>query len=511
MTEVTERVEEARRRRFPRYPAYRDSGIEWLGEIPVHWGAKRLKFVAPARISKLAAKPDDSLYVGLEHVESWTGRLLIETQPDSVDSLVSLFAAGDVLIGKLRPYLAKAARPDFDGVCTSEILPLRPTPGFFQSYLMYCLLSEPYVRWLDSLTYGAKMPRVSPDQIANSNAPVPPEFEQRTIASFLDRETARIDGLVQRKERLIELLHEKRTALITRAVARGLDLGVPMKDSGVDWLGQIPAHWRVGKLKHVCKRVFVGIAEAATFAYVDKGVPMLRSTDVRANRVRTDDIRCLDVAFANKLVSKQLRTNDIVTVRTGNAGVSAVVPPAYDRGQCFTLVVSRPTRTNDSRYFCYWLNARVGQDQFAVEGAGTAQVNISVPIVQNVVVCVPPAEEQVLVANWIEQEVLRWDRSIARISHAIGLLREFRTALISAAVTGKIDVRTTSTEATDSQGRYHEPRSIRTSVRGCDRVSATAARVGRAPGCCEGRPGLGYGIRRRFSVRRLPQALVGGL
>ena len=451
MIEGAEQIEESEPRCFRRYPAYRDSGVKWLGEIPVHWSARRLKFLAPARISKLAAKPDDSLYVGLQHVESWTGRLLLETQPESVHSLVSIFAAGDVLIGKLRPYLAKAARPDFDGVCTSEILPLRPTPGSFQSYLMYCLLSEPYIRWLDSLTYGAKMPRVSPDQIGNSNAPVPPESEQRTIASFLDRETAKIDGLVERKERLIELLLEKRTALITRAVTRGLDPGVPMKDSGLDWLGQIPAHWRVGKLKHVCERVFVGIAEAATFAYVDKGVPMLRSTDVRANRVRTDDIRCLDVAFAKKLVSKQLRTNDIVTVRTGNAGVSAVVPPAYNRGQCFTLVVSRPTGTNDSRYFCYWLNARLGQDQFAVEGVGTAQVNISVPIVQNAVVCIPPAEEQELVANWIEQEVLRWDRSIARISQAIGLLKEFRTALISAAVTGKIDLRAASTEATAGQ------------------------------------------------------------
>ena len=244
-----------------------------------------------------------------------------------------------------------------------------------------------------------------------------------------------------RKERLIELLQEKRSALITRAVTRGLDPNVPMKDSGVEWLGEIPAHWRVAKLKHACEHVFVGIAEAATFAYVDEGVPMLRSTDIRANRVRTDDIRCIAVSFATRLASKQLRTDDIVTVRTGNAGVSAVVPPTYDRGQCFTLVVSRPARVHDSRYFCYWLNAPPGQEQFKVEGMGTAQVNISVPIVQNAVVCIPPPEEQVHIAIWIEQELARWDRLTAKISLAIDHLREFRSALISAAVTGKIDVR----------------------------------------------------------------------
>ena len=221
MTEVTDRIREARPRRFRPYPAYKDSGVKWLGEIPAHWSTKKLKFLAPLRISKLDTKPSDAVYVGLEHVESWTGRLLLETQPESVDSVVSSFAAGDVLFGKLRPYLAKAARPDFDGVCSSEILVLRPIPGSFQSYLMYCLLNAPYIRWLDSLTYGAKMPRVSPDQVVNCRAPLPPEPEQRSIAAFLDRETAKIDALVAKKERLIGLLQEKRKALVTRTVTRG--------------------------------------------------------------------------------------------------------------------------------------------------------------------------------------------------------------------------------------------------------------------------------------------------
>src|SRR2546425_542059 len=125
-------------RRFKPYPAYKDSRVEWLGELPTSWEVKRLKFVAPTRISKLNAKPDDAVYVGLEHVESWTGRLLLDNQPESVESVVASFKAGDVLLGKLRPYLAKAARPDFDGVCTSEILPLRPTAECSQSYVMYC-------------------------------------------------------------------------------------------------------------------------------------------------------------------------------------------------------------------------------------------------------------------------------------------------------------------------------------------------------------------------------------
>ena len=246
---AAEELESAGLRRFGTYPEYEDSGVEWLGVVPAHWGVMRLKFVAPACVSKLDTKPDDATYVGLEHIESWTGRMLLDSQPESVSSVIISFKAGDVLFGKLRPYLAKAARPDFDGVCTSEILALRPVAECSQSYVMYCLLNAPYIRSLDSLTYGAKMPRVSPEQVSSSFTPVPPPPEQHAIADFLDCETARIDALVAKKERLIELLHEKRTALITHAVTKGLDPNAPMKDSGVEWLGEVPQTWVVGRLK----------------------------------------------------------------------------------------------------------------------------------------------------------------------------------------------------------------------------------------------------------------------
>lgn len=148
LTEIIEA--DAPARRFKPYPAYKDSGVEYLGGIPEHWEVKRLKLFAPSRISKLDSKLDEATYVGLEHVESWTGRLLLDTQPDGIDSIVASFEAGDVLFGKLRPYLAKVARPSFAGVCTSEIIPLRPAPGCSQDYLFYSLLNAPYIGWLEA-------------------------------------------------------------------------------------------------------------------------------------------------------------------------------------------------------------------------------------------------------------------------------------------------------------------------------------------------------------------------
>ena len=427
MTEATERIEEARPRRFRRYPEYKDSGVEWLGDIPAHWSALPIKRVCRLRYGESLAGDDRA-----------NGEVVVFGSNGPVGTHDSANAGAPCLIvgrkgsfGKVN-YSADAVF----AIDTTFVIDARYTQADLR-WLYYTLQCAR----LDTISKDSAIPGLDREDAYARVIDLGPFHEQRAIAAFLDRETARIDGLVARKERLIELLQEKRAALITRAVTRGLDPNAPMKDSGIEWLGEIPAHWRVGKLKHACKRVFVGIAEAATFAYVDQGVPMLRSTDVRANRVRTDDIRRIDIAFADRLSSKQLRTDDIVTVRTGNAGVSAVVPPAYDRGQCFTLVVSRPTITNDSRYFCYWLNARTGRNQFKVEGMGTAQVNISVPIVQNALVYIPPLEEQRAIATFLDRETAKIDALISKIRQAIHHLKEFRTALISAAVTGKIDVR----------------------------------------------------------------------
>lgn len=202
----------------------KDSGVEWLGKIPAHWDVRRIKHVAPIRTSKLEAKHEQVTYLGLEQIESWTGRLLLEDLPETIESVVGSFFAGDVLLGKLRPYLAKAARPEFDGVCTSELLALHPTEQYSSGYLFYCLINAAFIRWLNSLTYGTKMPRVSPDQVGGSSTPLPSLLEQRAIVAFLDRETAKIDALVTNIREAIDRLKEYRTALISAAVTGKIDV-----------------------------------------------------------------------------------------------------------------------------------------------------------------------------------------------------------------------------------------------------------------------------------------------
>ena len=166
----------------------------------------------------------------------------------SAEGVSNAFDADDVLFGKLRPYLAKAHHAQTSGICSSEFLVLR-RKSIEPRFLVYYLLNSAFINVVDSSTYGAKMPRASWDFIGNLLALVPPPDEQRRIAAFLDHETTKLDTLIAKKERLIELLQEKRTALISHAVTKGLDPNVPMKDSGLAWLGKIPMHWGMKRLK----------------------------------------------------------------------------------------------------------------------------------------------------------------------------------------------------------------------------------------------------------------------
>ena len=241
------------------YLVYQESAVEWLGELPGHWELKRLgRCVLRSDEKVQPEEADERPYVGLENVVSWTGRLLTLDEQQIPESMSNSFKVGDVLLGKLRPYLAKALSADFDGLCSTEFLVLKPS-RYEQRYLLYVLLTGGFVSLVNASAYGAKMPRASWGWIHDVVLPFPPLAEQRAIAAFLDRETARIDALVGKKLLLLERLQEYRAALITRTVTRGLpsDAGIAagldpypsVRSSDVEWLGEVPEHWNVRELK----------------------------------------------------------------------------------------------------------------------------------------------------------------------------------------------------------------------------------------------------------------------
>jgi len=208
--------------RYKPYPRYKSSGVAWLGDVPAHWEVKRLKFATSLQ-RKTSAKDTNLPYVGLENIESWTGKYIPNAEPENTEGVSATFTAGDVLFGKLRPYLAKALLPTFDGICSSELLVLRGK-SLLPEYLLRFVLSYDFVNQVDGSTYGTKMPRANWEFIGILPSPEPPDDEQSAIASFLDRETGRIDALVEKKRRFLALLKEKRQALITAAVTGKFDV-----------------------------------------------------------------------------------------------------------------------------------------------------------------------------------------------------------------------------------------------------------------------------------------------
>jgi type I restriction enzyme, S subunit len=420
---------------FPRYPRYKDSGVEWLGEVPEHWAVVPLKHRMRLLTAKNGRRQNP---VSLENIEGWTGRFVPSDSEYEGEGVA--FEPGDILFGKLRPYLAKAYLAEFAGEAVGDFHVMRPAADFHGRYAQYQMLSRDFINVVNGSTYGSKMPRASWEFVGGMPVTAPPYPEQAHIAAFLDRETAKIDALVAEQRRLMELLEEKRQAVISHAVSRGLDPEAPMKASGIEWLGDIPAHWDCAVLTRIASRVVVGIAEAATYAYVDDGTPIVRSTNVRPGRI-VGGILSVDPAFAEGRGSKRMRAGDLVTVRTGSPGITAVIPPTMDGCHCFTMLVTTLEAGATPEYYCYWMNSDPAQCYFRLEGWGSAQVNISVPILKALPVPIPPTEEQEELVAYLDAETSRLDALAAQAKCAIDLLQERRSALISAAVTGQIDVR----------------------------------------------------------------------
>ena len=238
------------------FQTYKPSCVEWLGEVPEHWEVSRLKNNVANIVDQTNERgAGDEVYLALEHVESWTGRVRATGQSVGFDSQVKRFQTDDVLFGKLRPYLAKVTRAYQNGVCVGEFLVLRPRDAnLIPSYLEQLLRSKPVVDAIDASTFGAKMPRADWQFIGGMMQCLPPHPEQTAIARFLDYADRRIRRYIRAKRKLITLLEEQKQAVIHQAATGQIDVrtGQPYsayKPSGVEWLGDVPEHWEVRPAK----------------------------------------------------------------------------------------------------------------------------------------------------------------------------------------------------------------------------------------------------------------------
>lgn len=436
------------------YPEYMKSVLPGENIIPSHWRvvkAKRLfEFVTSGSRGWAEYYSDEGdLFFRITNLtrDSINPKLLSiknVTPPKGAEGERSRIKDGDLLISITADLGSVCVANDqiCGGYVSQHVALCRPCRdiGNFR-WLGYVVVSNGTKEQLLGAGYGGTKVQLSLEDLKEFLVPVPPVEERNFIAAFLDYETARIDRLIAQQQRLIELLKEKRQAVISHAVTKGLNPNAPMKDSGVEWLGQVPEHWSVGRYKFCNSRIIVGIAEAATHAYVDHGVPLIRSTNIKESGLDCSDVLYLDPAFAAQNFTKKLRAKDIITVRTGYPGVSAVLPSELDNSQCFTNLVATPLPQQESDFLCEYLNSAVGKSYFDLNAWGSAQKNISVPILQDFPVAWPSKVEQLEIVSFCKKTKQKYNRLIDNAMKGIDLLQERRTALISAAVTGKIDLR----------------------------------------------------------------------
>lgn len=425
-----------------------DRRIPWIWSVPVANSLGTLKYHVRINWRVLGEDTDPNrairyIDIGTVNAQGKIGACEEFIFANAPSRARRLPVHGDTIVSTVRTYLRAIAyveTPPPDTVCSTGFAVITPGPTLDDRYLGWWLRSDYIIDEICARSVGVSYPAVNAWELGSLPVPLLSLERQRRIAAFLDRKTAAVDALINKKERLIELLQQKRQALVTQAVTQGLEPKVPMKESGVDWIGKMPGHWNLRRLKQVSSRVVVGIAQAATHAYAESGVPIVRSTNVRANLIDIEDLLYIDEAFADSLRAKYIFPGDLLTVRTGEAGVTAVVPPQLERCQCFTMLITTPRKEHCPEYFSFQLNSHSGRIYFARESWGTAQANISVPILQNTPVAVPPPEEQREIVRHIEMADLKTAKLVKALSHQRQSLQEYRQALISAAVTGQLDL-----------------------------------------------------------------------
>lgn len=414
---------------FPRYAEYKDSGVEWLGEVPEHWEVKRLK-----RAFRLLTEKTDrrEFPVALENIESWSGRF-IPTETEFEGEGVA-FERGDILFGKLRPYLAKALLVNKGGEAVGDFHVLRPSQTVNGQFAIYQILNREFISVIDGSTFGAKMPRASWDFMANIILAFPSIQEQTQIAAFLDHETAKLDNLINQQKKLIELLKEKRQAVISHAVTKGLNPNAPMSDSGVEWLGEVPEHWQVLQFRRI--------------TYLSQGLQIPQNERVYEPLTNTIEYITIKSINTKSGLNKEYIFNaservtctesDVLLARTGATGEVVTGVKGAFHNNFFKISYSEEI----IKEFLVFLLKVTELKAHLLMLAGTTTIpDLNHGAFLATKIALPNHDEQIEIIKYLNSYLIQIEHLEKKAESAIQLLQERRTALISAAVTGKIDVR----------------------------------------------------------------------
>ena len=433
-------------RKYKPYPVYKDSGVEWLGEVPAHWEITVLKHSFKVVNGSTPSITESSYWDGdipwvtpndlgglkSPHISTTRRNITLAGYKSCGTNMVS---AGSIVMSTRAP-IGHIAIAEVD-LCTNQgcrsLIPVKYRNSKFYYYLLYCKREKS-----KRMVKGVHL-KLSRTKLGNLVIPTPMHREQNIISCFLDSKTAKIDALIAKQERLIELLQEKRAALITRAVTKGLDPDVPMKDSGIEWIGEIPEGWEVVKLAWVFNLISSGTTPPSSNPkYYDGNIPWINTGDLNDGYICDTPKKISKIALED---FSALKLHPIGTLliamygaTIGRVGIAKIVTTSNQA--CCAL--SKPT-VADTKFIFYWFLAQRTNIISLAYGGG--QPNISQTLIKSLRLPLPKQGEQKRIVDYLDQKTSRVNSLITGIQRSIELLEEYKQSLITAAVTGKIDVR----------------------------------------------------------------------
>jgi len=426
------------------YPKYKDSGVEWIGEVPEGWEVKKLKYCFSFHTGWTPPTTNSDYFIG-DNTWITIADMKAKYLDDSVQKLsdealnelrIKITKKGSLLYS-FKLSVGKIAFAGKDLYTNEAILSISPMEKYNLQYYFYTL-PECLIKNANENIYGAKI--LNQYLIKNASLIVPPKPVQKSIAAYLDRKTAQIDNLISTKQKLIELLKEERAAIINQAVTKGLNPDVPMKDSGIEWLGEIPAHWEVKRMKYVAR-----ITLGKMLTNVDKGGyhyrPYLRAQNINWEKVNVEDVKKMWFS-KDELRQYRLNKNDLLVSEGGEVGRTSIwneeIEECYIQNSVHKVTMEP---TNDPFFFLYTFCLYGEKGVFESVVSRISIAHLTKEKLKEIPFPMPPTDEQRRISKFIRSETTKIDQTISKIKKQIDLLQEFRTALISEVVTGKIDVR----------------------------------------------------------------------
>ncbi|WP_368229510.1 restriction endonuclease subunit S [Aeromonas sp. R10-1] len=456
--------------KYQPYPEYKGSGVEWLGNIPSHWQTSKLRYMFTfgkgLSITKENLHDDGIPCVNYGEIHSKYGFEVDPTQHllKCVDE--SYLKTSPKSLLKIGDFVFSDTSEDLDGSgnftqLTSDVMTfagyhtiiVRPIDRHGYRFFAYLFDSKEFRTAIQHAVKGVKVFSITQAILRGADIWLPSSEERQQIVTFLDHETARIDQLITKQQQLIELLKEKRQAVITQAVTKGLNPKVPMKNAGVEWLEQVPEHWTVTTLRNLIRAEAVilqdgnhGELHPTASEYVDDGIPFLMANNVRDGRVNLTDCKRISKNRADMLRIGFAKAGDMLLTHKGTVGEVAMIPA--DISEPYWMLTPQVTYYRwtedkfDAAFYMYQFQSKSILTQLDIIGSKqSTRAYVGLIAQGDLVVTVPPIMEQRAIREALRKHAERFDRMFARATGLIELLQERRTALISAAVTGKIDLR----------------------------------------------------------------------